>query len=173
MLHRSNRKAVGDDLTYPFLDRGAMKKDIRYVPTPMSVVHGMLDLGGLHQDDFLIDLGSGDGRIPIQAGLRGTRARGIDIDPDLVRRSFYAAQQEKVSSLVDFEVGDLFRANLTEATIVTLYLRHHVNALLQPKLQNELAKGSRVVSHSFCMVDWEPDFEIEIDTKLLFLWTVQ
>jgi 16S rRNA A1518/A1519 N6-dimethyltransferase RsmA/KsgA/DIM1 with predicted DNA glycosylase/AP lyase activity len=150
-----------------------MRKDIRYVPTPHNIVEGMLDLGRLQDDDFLIDLGSGDGRIPIQAAVRGTRARGVEIDPDLVRRSLHSAHRENVSSQVEFLVGDFFRANLSEATIVTLYLRHSVNVSLQPKLQNELKKGSRVVSHSFCMVDWEPDREIEVDTKLLFVWTVR
>jgi ribosomal protein L11 methylase PrmA len=150
-----------------------MRKDIRYVPTPLTVVNGMLDLGRLQENDFLIDLGSGDGRIPIQAGLRGARARGIDIDPSLVLRSSHAAQKENISSRVEFQVGDLFRADLSEATFITLYLRHTVNAMLQPKLENELRKGTRIVSHSFCMVDWEPDLEIEVEAKLLFLWTVR
>tara|TARA_Y100000815_G_C13101244_1_gene409523 strand:+ start:219 stop:671 length:453 start_codon:yes stop_codon:yes gene_type:complete len=150
-----------------------LKKDIRYVPTPLNIVERMLDLARLKNDDFLIDLGSGDGRIPIQAARRGARARGIEIDPCLARRGEYQAIHEELSHLVDFYVQDLFEANLTEATVVTLYLRHWINASLQPKLQNELKEGTRVVSHSFCMVDWEPDVEIEFDTKLLFLWTVR
>jgi cyclopropane fatty-acyl-phospholipid synthase-like methyltransferase len=150
-----------------------LKKDIRYVPTPLNIVERMLDLARVKSDDFLIDLGSGDGRIPIQAARRGARARGIEIDPCLARRGEYQVIQEKLSHLVDFLVQDLFEANLTEATVVTLYLRHYINASLQPKLQNELKEGTRVVSHSFCMIDWEPDEEIEFDTKLLFLWTVR
>lgn len=150
-----------------------MKKDIRYVPTPLNIVERMLDLARVKSDDFLIDLGSGDGRIPIQAARRGARARGVEIDPCLARRGEYQVIQEKLSHLVDFLVQDLFEANLTEATVVTLYLRHYVNASLQPKLQNELKEGTRVVSHSFCMVDWEPDVELEFDSKLLFLWTVR
>ena len=143
------------------------------MPTPLNIVERMLDLARLKNDDFLIDLGSGDGRIPIQAARRGARARGIEIDPCLARRGEYQAIHEDLSHLVDFYVQDLFEANLTEATVVTLYLRHWINASLQPKLQNELKEGTRVVSHSFCMVDWEPDEEIEFDTKLLFLWTVR
>lgn len=133
----------------------------------------MLDLGKVGVGDFLIDLGSGDGRIPIQAARRGARARGIEIDPCLVRRSVYQANQAELSHKVDFLVQDFFEARLSEATIVTLYLRHCVNASLQPRLQNELKRGTRVVSHSFCMLDWEPDVEIEFDTKLLFLWTIR
>ena len=143
------------------------------MPTPLNIVERMLDLARVKSDDFLIDLGSGDGRIPIQAARRGARARGIEIDPCLARRGEYQVIQEKLSHLVDFLVQDLFEANLTEATVVTLYLRHYINASLQPKLQNELKEGTRVVSHSFCMIDWEPDEEIEFDTKLLFLWTVR
>ncbi|HIB66009.1 MAG TPA: SAM-dependent methyltransferase [Phycisphaerales bacterium] len=149
-----------------------MKKDIRYVPTPLHIVNAMLDLGELKPNDFLIDLGSGDGRIPIQAALRGARARGVEIDDSLARRSQYNAMEAQVDHRVEFLVEDMFRAEISEATFLTLYLRHTVNAALQPKLQNELKPGTRVVSHSFCMVDWEPDQEIEVDTKLLFLWTV-
>lgn len=149
-----------------------MKKDIRYVPTPLHIVNAMLDLGELRPDDFLIDLGSGDGRIPIQAALRGARARGVEIDGSLARRSQYNAMEAQVDHRVEFLVEDMFRADISEATLLTLYLRHEVNAALQPKLQNELKPGTRIVSHSFCMVDWEPDQEIEVDTKLLFLWTV-
>lgn len=149
-----------------------MKKDIRYVPTPLHIINAMLDLGQLRPDDFLIDLGSGDGRIPIQAALRGARARGVEIDGSLARRSQYNAMEAQVDHRVEFLVEDMFRAEISEATLLTLYLRHEVNAALQPKLQNELKPGTRIVSHSFCMVDWEPDQEIEVDTKLLFLWTV-
>lgn len=149
-----------------------MKKDIRYVPTPLHIVNAMLDLGELRPDDFLIDLGSGDGRIPIQAALRGARARGVEIDGSLARRSQYNAMEAQVDHRVEFLVEDMFRADISEATLLTLYLRHEVNAALQPKLQNELKPGTRIVSHSFCMVDWEPDQEIEVDAKLLFLWTV-
>lgn len=133
----------------------------------------MLDLAQVTSDDFLIDLGSGDGRIPVRAARRGARARSIEIDASLVRRGEELADQEKLSDLVDFRLQDLFRADLGDSTVVTLYLRHWINASLQPKLQNELQAGSRVVSHSFCMVDWEPELEIEFDTKLLFLWVVR
>lgn len=150
-----------------------MRKDIRYVPTPYPIVDAMLELAGLTSSDFLIDLGCGDGRIPIRAALAGARSRGIDIDQSLVRRSVYNAMSAGVSEKAEFLVGDLFQADLREATVVSLYLRHKTNAELQPKLQNELKAGSRVVSHSFCMVDWEPEAEIEVETKLLFLWVVR
>jgi len=150
-----------------------LRKDIRYVPSPLTVVQGMLELGQLTSNDFLIDLGSGDGRIPIEAARLGARARGIEIDPSLVKRSRHHAEVAGVASQVEFRQQDMFAADLSEATIVTLYLRDKVNASLQPKLQNELRPGTRIVSHSFCMVDWEPDVEIEVDTKLVLLWTVE
>ena len=99
-----------------------MKKDIRYVPTPLHIVNAMLDLGELRPDDFLIDLGSGDGRIPIQAALRGARARGVEIDGSLARRSQYNAMEAQVDHRVEFLVEDMFRADISEATLLTLYL---------------------------------------------------
>lgn len=149
-----------------------MRKDIRYVPTPLDVVEAMLDLASLTSADYLIDLGSGDGRIPIRAGLRGARARGIDIDPSLVRRSDYNAMDAGVKSLVDFQIGNFFDADLTGATVVTLYLRNTINRDLMPKLLSELQPGTRIVSHSFDMPKWAPEQEVEVSTKLLFLWIV-
>ncbi len=149
-----------------------MKKDIRYVPTPKAVVEGMLDLCKLGPEDFLIDLGSGDGRIPIEAGVRGAQARGIDIDRSLLRRSEYNAREAGVSARVQFYWGNLFSADVSEATVVTLYLRHRINMDLRPKLLSELRPGTRIVSHSFEMGDWEPEREVEVETKLLYLWTV-
>lgn len=149
-----------------------MRKDIRYVPTPPKVVEAMLDLAQLTPEDYLIDLGSGDGRIPIQAGLRGARAQGIDIDPSLARRSDYNAMEAGVTSLVDFQVGNFFDADLRGATVVTLYLRHAINLALRPKFLEELEPGTRIVSHSFEMGDWEPENEIEVETKFLYLWIV-
>jgi ribosomal protein L11 methylase PrmA len=159
-------------LAHRFPPVALVKKDIRYVPSPLGVVKGILDLAGLAPQDYLIDLGSGDGRIPIQAGLRGTRARGIDIDPSLVRRSDYNAIEAGVQSLVDFQIGNFFEADISLATVVTLYLRGVVNRQLKPKLLSELKSGSRIVSHSFEMFDWEPDQEVEVETKNIYLWFV-
>lgn len=149
-----------------------MRKDIRFVPTPPAVVEAMLDLAELTPSDFLLDLGSGDGRIPIQAGIRGVRARGVDIDLSLVSRSDHNAIGAGVTHLVDFMVGDLFRVDLSMATVVTLYLGGSINKRLRPRLENELKPGTRIVSHSFDMPGWEPQRFVEVETKFLFMWTV-
>ena len=149
-----------------------MQKDVRYVPTPPAVVQAMLDLAQVTPADFVVDLGSGDGRIPIQAGLRGVRARGIDIDLSLVSRSDHNAIHAGVTHLVDFVVGDLFRVDISEATVVTVYLGGSINRRLKPRLLSHLKPGTRIVSHSFDMPDWEPDKFLEVETKFLFLWVV-
>lgn len=150
-----------------------MKKDIRYVPTPDTVVDAMLDMGNLCNLDLLLDLGCGDGRIPIRAAQRGATAIGVDIDPRLIARSRANAISSGTENKVDFQVQNLFEAELSKVTIVTLYLGHQLNRRLQPKLQSELRPGSRIVSHSFPMIDWEPDAEVEFETKLLYVWTVR
>ncbi|HUQ25098.1 MAG TPA: methyltransferase domain-containing protein [Burkholderiales bacterium] len=147
--------------------------DVIYVPTPYEVVDEMLKLAGVKKGDVLYDLGSGDGRIPVTAAKKlGIRAVGIDIDPQRIEEAKENARKNGVASLVQFRQEDLFRANLREATVVTLYLLPDLNVKLRPKLLAELKPGSRIVSHQFDMGTWKPDRKIELSGRTIYLWTV-
>ncbi len=130
--------------------------DVPFVTTPDNVVLKILEMASVSDRDFLLDLGSGDGRIPITAALKqGTRGLGVEIDPQLVWRSKENAKIAKVDHLVDFKVQDLFETDLSQATVITLYLLPDVNMKLRPALQ-KLKSGTRIVSHDWDMGDWEP-----------------
>jgi SAM-dependent methyltransferase len=148
------------------------KKIVPYVPSSPGVVQAMLDLGQVSDKDVVYDLGSGDGRIVIGAAQRGARAIGIEIDPKLVRRSQENAERAGVAQRTEFRTQDLFEADYRDATVITMYLFPKVNLALKPKLLRELRPGTRVVSHSFDMGDWQPDKRIEVEGKLLYLWTI-
>ncbi len=127
-----------------------------YVQTPMPVVEKMLELAELGPDDLLYDIGSGDGRIVIEAAKRyGIRAVGIDINPSLIEESRTRALEEGVDGLVRFVCMDAMKADFSAATVVTLYLLPESNTLLKPKLERELRTGARVVSHNYTMRDWQ------------------
>jgi predicted RNA methylase len=138
----------------------------------------MLDLAGIKPADVLYDLGSGDGRIPIMAARTyGIRTVGIEIDPELISIAEEAAKQAGVSRLVRFRNEDMFQANISEASVVTLYLSDKLNLLLRPKLLRELRPGTRVLSHDFRMGDWKPERSIRVPWKsnlyrTIYLWTV-
>jgi SAM-dependent methyltransferase len=147
--------------------------DIHFVPTPDDVVEAMLQLADVGQNDVVYDLGSGDGRIPITAARRfGARGVGIDLDPRLVAQATRNAQETGVADRVRFVEGDIFEADISPATVVTLYLLTSINERLRPKLLKELRPGARIVSHQFRMGDWNPDREIVIAFRPLFLWRV-
>jgi len=147
--------------------------DIHYVPTPEEVVEAMLQLADVGPDDVVYDLGSGDGRIPIAAARRfGARGVGIELDPKLVAQATRNAQEAGVPDRVRFIEGDIFEADLSPATVVTLYLLTSINERLRPKLLKELRPGTRIVSHQFRMGDWNPDRETVVDFRPLFLWRV-
>jgi SAM-dependent methyltransferase len=130
--------------------------DVPFVTTPDNVVLKIIEIGGVSDLDFLLDLGSGDGRIPITAALtRGAHGLGVEIDPQLVWRSKENAKIAKVDHLVDFKVQDLFETDLTQANVITMYLLPDVNMKLRPVLQ-KLKPGTRIVSHDWDMGDWEP-----------------
>ncbi|MBT9584033.1 class I SAM-dependent methyltransferase [bacterium] len=148
-----------------------MKKDIRYVPSPSAVVEGMLDLAALTSRDTLYDLGCGDGRIVIGAAARGARAIGFDLDPGLIARCHENARLARCSHNVDFRVGNFFQVDLSEATVIALYLLTSVNRALRSRLV-ALRPGTRVVSHSFDMGDWPADCMVTVDCKQLYLWTI-
>ena len=147
--------------------------DIHFVPTPDEVVEAMLRLADVGANDVVYDLGSGDGRIPITAARRvGARGVGIELDPELVAQATRSAQQAGVADRVRFVEGDIFESDISPATVVTLYLLTSINERLRPKLQKELRPGTRIVSHQFRMGDWEPERDIVVDFRSVFLWRV-
>lgn len=150
--------ATSKDSTYkPSV--GQEGKDVIWVPTPEALVERMLELAELKPDDFLVDLGSGDGRTVITAAKRGVRAHGVEYNPDMVALSKRAAQAEGVAERATFERGDIFETDFSKATVVTLFLLPQLNLRLRPTLL-DMAPGTRVVSNSFNMDDWQPDAEV-------------
>jgi len=147
--------------------------DVPYVPTPQPVVDAMLKLGEVKKGDILYDLGSGDGRIPITAAkMYGVRGTGIDINPERISEAEANAKKEQVTDKVKFLNQDLFEASISDATVITLYLLPSINLKLRPKLFKDLKPGTRIVSHSFDMGDWQPEKKIEIDGRYLYLWRI-
>ncbi|WP_428099891.1 methyltransferase domain-containing protein [Candidatus Rariloculus sp.] len=128
-----------------------------YVPTVEEDVELMLEVGGVGPDDYVIDLGSGDGRIVIAAARRGALAHGVELDPELVELARANARESGAADRVAFVHGDIFDADIGRATVVTLYLFPEANLMLRPKLLAELRAGTRVVSNSFHMGEWKPD----------------
>jgi Methyltransferase domain len=129
-----------------------------YVPTPQSTVDRMLELAKVGPNDFVIDLGSGDGRIPITAAKRfGARAVGIEIEADLIEKSRFDAKWAGVADRVSFRAEDLFTTDLRPATVLTLYLFRELNIKLRPRILEQMRPGTRVVTHDWDMGEWEPD----------------
>ncbi len=152
---------------------GVQEADVPYVPTPGPVVNRMLEAANVDGDDVVYDLGSGDGRIVIQAARKyGARGVGIEIDPDLVEKARRKAREAGVADRVEFRQADLFETDLSEATVLTLYLLSSVNRKLRPKLFEELAPGTPVVSHAFDMGAWEPEETVEVDGNTIYRWTI-
>jgi SAM-dependent methyltransferase len=146
--------------------------DIHFTPTRHNIADAMLRLAAVTQDDVVYDLGSGDGRIPIIAAQKyGARGIGIEIDPRLVTQSWGNANDGQVANRVKFITGDLFEADLSEATVVTMYLSPSIMKRLRPKLR-ALKPGTRIVSHQFPMPDWPPDARRQIDEAEILLWRV-
>lgn len=147
--------------------------DVPYVPTPQEVVDAMLKLGAAKGTDVVYDLGCGDGRIVITAAQKfGARGVGVDINPERIQEAEVNAKQAGVTGKVKFTQKNLFDADFSEASLVTLYLLPDVNMRLRPKLLRDLKVGSRIVSHSFDMGDWKPDKKEEIGYRTIYLWTV-
>ena len=141
----------------------AFSEDVPFVVTPDNVTLEMLKLANVGPQDYLIDLGSGDGRIVIVAAKRfGARGLGVEIVPDLVKKSRESASLAGVADRAEFREQDLFATDLSKATVVTLYLLPEVNLQLAPRLQ-KLKPGTRIVSHDWDMGDWKPDRTIEVD----------
>ena len=147
--------------------------DVPYVPTPQVVVDAMLEVGGVKPGDVLYDLGSGDGRIVVTAAKRfGVRGVGIDINPERIQEAEANARAAGVQHLTEFREEDLFKADFSEATVVTMYLLPSVNNRLKPRLLSELKPGTRIVSHAFDIEGWEPERVVEVDGRTIYFWVV-
>ena len=151
-----------------------------YVPTPEDVVDRMLTLAEVTPEDVVLDLGSGDGRIPIRAAQKyGARGIGVDIDPRRIEESQANARKAGVEDRVEFKLGDALKTDVSAATVVTLYLLSSSNAKLRPILQRQLKPGARVVSHAFSMgTDWPADkidrfINARGDEITLYLWQIR
>ena len=153
--------------------------DVRYEPTPMEVVHTMLELARLRPDDVVADLGCGDGRLVIEALRRGARhGLCVDIDPELIAKARESARTAGVAERITFVNQDLFSVDLREVTVVMLFLSAQLNRELRPKLSRELRSGSRVVSHWHDMGDWQPARSVRLRPggsgreRFVYLWVI-
>lgn len=152
---------------------GGPKLDVPYVTTRPETVALMLEMGDVGPNDFVLDLGTGDGRILIAAAReRGARGLGVDIDPVMIRRARANARRAGVEDRVEFKVADLFDTPLGEADVVTMYLLPQVNLQLRPRLLAELRPGARVVSHAWDMGDWKPDDTQRGGGAYVHRWTI-
>jgi hypothetical protein len=157
-LHRAGAASVAAAIGLRPCSPTAQEPDVPYVPTPPAVVDEMLRMAQVGPGDYVIDLGSGDGRIVIAAArARGARGFGVDLDGSLVHTAQREAQRQGVAGRVEFRQRNVFVTEIGAATVVTMYLFPGVNLQLRPRLLAELKPGTRVVSHDFDMGDWPPD----------------
>jgi len=155
-------------------DAPTRRPDVVFVPTPDAVVAAMLEVTKVTASDVVYDLGCGDGRIVIAAARdRGARGVGIDIDPQRISEARANAVKAGVADRVTFQQADLFTSDISEATVVTLYLLPSLNLKLLPKLMAELKPGTRIASHAFDMGDeWAPEQTLNVDGRYVYYWTV-
>ncbi len=152
--------------------RPARTPDIHFTPTRHAIADAMLQLARVTKDDIVYDLGSGDGRIPIIAAQKyGATGVGVEIDPGLVEQSWRNANEAEVANRVKFIVGDLFKIDFRDATVVTMYLSPSILNELTPKLRS-LKPGTRIVSHQFPIRGWPPDERRQVDESELLLWRI-
>jgi SAM-dependent methyltransferase len=154
--------------------RPARKLDVWYVPTPHEIVDRMLDVANVRTGDVVYDLGCGDGRMVIAAAKKfATRGVGVDLDPARIREARANAKKAGVEHLVTFKVEDMFKTDISEATVVMLYLLPELNRRLKPKLFAELRPGARIVSHDFDMGrEWPPEEYVKLGTSGIYLWRI-
>ena len=164
-----------EDLSYRSFSEDDL--DVPYDPTPQPVVEEMLKLAEVKTGDVVYDLGCGDGRIVVTAAkMYGVRGVGVDLDPERVRESEENVRINGLEKLVTIRHENIFDTDVSEATVVMLYLYPSVNLALKPILLNQLKPGSRIVSHAFDMGDWEPEKEVTIEYEdapyEIFLWRI-
>jgi SAM-dependent methyltransferase len=151
---------------------GQAGKDVVWVPTPDAVVERMLRMARVGKNDYVIDLGSGDGRTVIMAAQKfGARALGIEYNPDMVALSIKNAEKVGIGDKVKFIKADLFETDFSQATVITMYLLPAINIKLRPKIL-DMRPGTRVVSHAFNMEDWQPDQTATVEGRDAYLWIV-
>ena len=150
----------------------AQDLDVPYVPTENEVVNKMLELADVGPGDYVIDLGSGDGRIVIAAAQRGAYGHGVDIDPERITEAKENAQKANVSDKVMFLKENIFNTDFSRANVITMYLLSSVNMRLRPKLLDKLEPGTKLVSHDFDMGDWEPDRHERVGNDDVYYWIV-
>lgn len=149
------------------------ERESPYVPSPQDVVERMLDFVGVRKDELVVDLGSGDGRIPIAAAKRGARGYGVDIKPELVQQARENAAKAGVADRASFEVRDLFKTDIRKADVLTLYLLPLTNLDLRPMILAQMRPGARIVAHAYHLgADWPPDATDHIRGRVLFSWVV-
>ena len=151
---------------------GTFIGDVPYVATPQDVVDSMLDLAKVGPGDYVIDLGSGDGRLVVTAAKRGAEGYGVDLDPKRIAESIENARKAGVSDRAQFFQRDLFETDFVRATVLTMYLLPSVNLRLRPTILNEMKPGTRIVSHDFDMGDWKPDQFKDLGTDQVYFWLV-
>jgi precorrin-6B methylase 2 len=155
---------------------GQAGKDVVWVPTPQALVEKMLDMAKVTPKDYVIDLGSGDGRTVIAAAKRGARAHGIEYNPDMVELSKRNAEKEGVAGKATFEKADLYKSDFSKAQVITMFLLPTINMKLRPILL-DMKPGTRIVSNSFTMEDWQADETATVDKDCTswctaYLWIV-
>lgn len=151
---------------------GQEGKDVIWVPTPQALVDRMLQIAGVTAKDYVVDLGSGDGRTVITAAKKlGARALGIEYNPDMVELSKRNAAKEGVTGRASFMKADIFETDFSDATVITMYLLPQLNLKLRPKISG-MKPGTRVVSHAFSMDDWQPDQIETVEGRTAYLWIV-
>jgi hypothetical protein len=155
---------------------GQEGKDVVWVPTPQALVEKMLNLAKVTPADFLMDLGSGDGRTVITAAKRGTRAMGIEYNPNMVALSRQNAEKAGVSDKAQFTEADLFETDFSKATVITMFLLPDINLTLRPKLL-DLKPGTRIVSNTFTMEEWQFDDTAKVSDSetrwnTAYLWII-
>jgi tRNA G37 N-methylase Trm5 len=154
-------------------DRQELRRpDVIYVPTPLAVVEAMLNVAGVKAGDVVYDLGCGDGRIVVEAAKRGASGIGIDIDPHRVAEANENVKRNGVGDRVKILNQDLFATDISDATVVTLYLLPSLNLKLRPTLWKTLKPGTRIVSHSFDMGDWKPEQTLRVNEATIHFWTI-